>query len=136
MGRALATAAPPESSIRLPSTRTTCFEIVVRVLSTPTPVRRRSLEDRDVGKMELAVHLLDPIWIDEIALVVLHDERDFFQRLAVVGEGLTQLLEAEQVLLVSLWLTVDDEDDSVDAIEQVLAGGRLLARTRGRTDDV
>ena len=78
------------------------------------------------------MQLLGAVGVGDVALVVLHDERDLVDRTRVVLERLAELLEAREILLGALAAAVDHEYDAVDLIEQLLARRRVLGRARHR----
>ena len=114
------------------SARITFFEIVDSAWSRPRALGGDRLEHGGAREAEPAMQLLRAVGVGEIALVVLHDERDLVDRARVVLERLAELFEAREVLLGALAPAVHHEHDPVHLVEQLLARRRVLGRARHR----
>src|SRR5690349_10776394 len=70
----------------------------------------------------------------EIALVVLHDERDLVDREPVLGQVVVHVHEALDVRLVAVDLRIGHEDDAVDPLQDELPARVVVDLTRHRIE--
>jgi hypothetical protein len=95
----------------------------LQCLENADAVERRRLEPREALRVQRLVELLDRVDVADIALVVLHHERDPLDAEAHLGQVGREVRKRLEVRLQRLDLAVGHEHDAVDALQDQLAGG-------------
>ena len=81
------------------------------------------LEIRNASRVQGFSHFVERNYIRQVALVVLDDERQLLEVVALLGEVDPEVLNTLEVGFHALDLRVGHEDDAVDALEDELARG-------------